>query len=215
MERAEQVYGVPMLEAYGMTEASHQIASNPLPPSERRPGLVGVATGTEISIIDGEGNLLPEGRRGEVVIRGPGVMPGYVSAAANADSFVDGWFRTGDLGVIENGYLRLEGRLKEMILRGSENIAPQEIEEALLTHPGVVDAVCFGVEDEKYGEEVAAAVVLSGEAGESVLVAHCRARLAAFKVPRRIYVLEAIPRGPTGKLQRRHVAASIAETSFQ
>ena len=212
MARAEQAYGVPMLEAYGMTEASHQMASNPLPPAERSPGSVGVATGTEIAIIDGERRLLPEGSHGEVVIRGPGVTPGYLNnPEANADSFFDGWFRTGDRGVIENGYLLLVGRLKEMILRGGENISPAEIEDVLLSHPAVTDAVCFGVEDEKYGEEVAAAVSLSGEADEAALVAYCRERLAAFKVPRVIHILEAIPRTPTGKLQRRRVAAFIEE----
>ncbi len=212
MERAEQAYGAPMLEAYGMTEASHQMASNPLPPAERLPGSVGIATGTEIGIIDRERNLLPEGSLGEVVIRGPGVTPGYLNnPEANADSFFDGWFRTGDRGVIENGYLRLVGRLKEMILRGGENISPAEIEDVLLSHPAVADAVCFGVEDEKYGEEVAAAVALSGEADEASLVAYCRERLAAFKVPRVIHILDAIPRTPTGKLQRRRVAAFIEE----
>lgn len=212
MTRAEQAYGAPMLEAYGMTEASHQMASNPLPPAARIAGSVGIATGTEIGVIDRERNLLPEGSYGEVVIRGPGVTPGYLNnPEANADSFFDGWFRTGDRGVVENGYLRLEGRLKEMILRGGENISPAEIEDVLLSHPAVTDAVCFGVEDEKYGEEVAAAVSLSGEADEAALLAYCRERLAAFKVPRVIHTLEAIPRTPTGKLQRRRAAAFIEE----
>ena len=210
LARAEQTYGAPVLEAYGMTEASHQMASNPLPPAERKPGSVGVPTGTEIGLIDRERRFLPEGSSGEVVIRGPGVTPGYLNnPEANADSFFDGWFRTGDLGVIEHGYLRLEGRLKEMILRGGENISPAEIEEVLVSHPAVADAVCFGVEDEKYGEEVGAAVSLSGVADEASLIAHCRERLAAFKVPRVIYILDTIPRTSTGKLQRRRVAASI------
>src|SRR6202042_2345123 len=112
-----------------------------------------IATGVELGIVDSERALLPPGSYGEVVIRGPGVTPGYVgNPEANADAFFDGWFRTGDRGVIEQGYLRLEGRLKEMILRGGENISPAEIEDVLLGHPAVSDAVCFGVEDEKYGE---------------------------------------------------------------
>jgi acyl-CoA synthetase (AMP-forming)/AMP-acid ligase II len=212
MARAEQTYGVPMLEAYGMTEASHQMASNPLPPAERSPGSVGIPTGTEIAIVDRERRFLPDGAAGEVVIRGPGVTPGYLgNPEANAESFFDGWFRTGDLGVLESGYLRLEGRLKEMILRGGENISPAEIEEVLLAHPAVTDAVCFGVEDEKYGEEVAAAVALSADADEGMLIVHCRERLAAFKVPRVIHILDAIPRTATGKVQRRRVAAYIEE----
>jgi len=210
MRRAEDAYGVPVLEAYGMTEASHQMASNPLPPAPRRPGTVGVPTGTEIAVIDRARAFLPAGAQGEVVVRGPSVTPGYLgNPAANADSFFDGWFRTGDIGVIEDGYLRLEGRLKEMILRGGENISPLEIEHVLLAHPAVSDAVCFGIADEKYGELVGAAVTLSGAADERALIDHCRAHLAAYKVPERVYVLDAIPRTPTGKVQRRKVAESL------
>jgi acyl-CoA synthetase (AMP-forming)/AMP-acid ligase II len=212
MERSEQVYGAPMLEAYGMTEASHQMASNPLPPARRVPGSVGVATGTEVRVVDRQLRFLPDGSAGEVVIRGPGLTPGYLNnPQANAEAFFDGWFRTGDRGVLEDGYLRLEGRLKEMILRGGENISPAEIEDVLRAHPAVADAVCFGVEDEKYGEEVAAAVVLSGDVDEVLLRAHCRERLAAFKVPKTIHILPHIPRTPTGKIQRRRVGAFIAK----
>jgi oxalate---CoA ligase len=207
LERAERAYRVPMLEAYGMTEASHQMASNPLPPGERIPGSVGVPTGTEISIADQGGNLLHDGAPGEVVIRGPGVMPGYVNnPAATAESFFGDWFRTGDRGVLRDGYLYLEGRLKEMILRGGENISPAEVEQALLSHPAVGDAVCFGVPDEKYGELVAAAVTLTAPADVTDLIRHCRDRLAAFKVPATIHVLDAIPRTATGKIQRRRMA---------
>src|SRR5579859_3640589 len=189
MERAERGYGVPMLEAYGMTEASHQMAANPLPPGERIPGSVGVPTGTEIGVADQTGRLLPDGTPGEVVIRGPGVMPGYVNnPAATAEAFFGDWFRTGDRGVLRDGYLYLEGRLKEMIIRGGENISPAEIEQVLLSHPAVSDAVCFGVPDEKYGELVSAAVTLSKDADEQQLIAHCRERLAAFKVPERVHV---------------------------
>jgi acyl-CoA synthetase (AMP-forming)/AMP-acid ligase II len=210
MRRAEDAYGVPVLEAYGMTEASHQMASNPLPPAPRRAGTVGVATGTEIAIIDRARTLLPAGQQGEVVVRGPSITPGYLdNPTANAESFFDGWFRTGDIGTIEDGYLRLEGRLKEMILRGGENISPLEVEHVLLAHPAVSDAVCFGIADEKYGELVGAAVTLSGAADERALIDHCREHLAAFKVPEHIYVLDAIPRTPTGKVQRRKVAESL------
>jgi acyl-CoA synthetase (AMP-forming)/AMP-acid ligase II len=213
MQEIEQVFGVPLLEAYGMTEASHQMASNPLPPARRIPGSVGIPTGTEIRVVDSGGTAVADGTSGEVVIRGPGVTPGYLNnPTANADAFRDGWFRTGDRGVLERGYLRLEGRIKEMILRGGENISPHEIEEVLLSHPRVTDAVCFGIEDRLYGEQVAAAVVVSGAIDERALRDHCRERLASFKVPHEIKLVASIPRTPTGKLQRKRIAALLEMT---
>jgi acyl-CoA synthetase (AMP-forming)/AMP-acid ligase II len=210
MRRCEEAYGVPMLEAYGMTEASHEMAANPLPPGERRPGTVGIPTGVEIRIVDASWRELPAGSRGEVTIRGPGVTPGYLgNPLANAEAFRDGWFRTGDQGVVEDGYLRLVGRIKELIIRGGENISPAEVEEALLAHPAVADAAVFGIPDEKYGEVVGAAVSLRVAVDERALVEHCRERLTAVKVPSVIHVLDEIPRTPTGKLQRRRVAAAI------
>jgi oxalate---CoA ligase len=211
LERAETAYGVPMLEAYGMTEASHQMTSNPLPPAARVPGSVGVPAGAEIAIAGPTGQLLAAGQAGEVVIRGPGVMSGYLSnPGANAEAFAGEWFRTGDLGVLRDGYLYLEGRLKEMILRGGENIAPAEIDQVLLAHPAVSDAVSFGISDDRYGEVPAAAVILSQDVPVSDLIGHCRERLAAFKVPTAIYVLPEIPRTATGKVQRRRVAEHVA-----
>ena len=200
---------MPILEAYGMTEASHQMASNPLPPGPRPVGSVGVATGTQIRIASKAGTFLPDGSAGEVVIRGPGVMSGYANnPAATAEAFLGDWFRTGDRGVLRDGYLFLEGRIKEMIIRGGENIAPAEIEEVLLSHPAVRDAVCFGIPDEKYGEVVGAAVTLEAEVKDDGLIAYCRERLAPFKVPARIYV-QPIPRTATGKVQRRRVAEAV------
>ena len=194
-----------------MTEASHQMTSNPLPPRRRIPGSVGISAGAEIAILDERGTALPAGEAGEVAVRGPGVTSGYAgNPEANADSFVDGWFRTGDRGVLEDGYLYLQGRLKEMILRGGENISPYEIEDVLVAHPAVADAVCFAIEDPTYGEVVGAAVSLKADATEAALSDHCRERLAAFKVPTVIHVLEEIPRTPTGKLQRRRMAAFVA-----
>jgi len=211
LARAEREYGASVLEAYGMTEASHQMSSNPLPPAARVPGSVGVPTGTEIAIADAGGTFLPAGSRGEVVIRGPGVMSGYVNnPAATAEAFFGDWFRTGDSGVLRDGYLYLEGRLKEMIIRGGENIAPAEIEQVLQSHPAVRDAVCFGIADEKYGELVGAAVTLGADVEAGELIDHCRQQLAPFKVPARIDVLAEIPRTPTGKVQRRRVAEFIA-----
>jgi acyl-CoA synthetase (AMP-forming)/AMP-acid ligase II len=214
MADLEERFGAPVLEAYGMTEAAHQMASNPLPPAARKPGSVGRGTAVSIAILDEAGNLLPSGATGEVSIKGPNVFSGYESnAEANASSFSQGWFRTGDQGYLDgDGYLTLVGRIKELINRGGEKISPREIDEALLAHPAVAEAVCFGVPDRVYGEEVAAAVTLTGEATEAELIAHCRASLADFKCPKVIYIVEAIPRTATGKIQRRNVAAEIAKT---
>jgi acyl-CoA synthetase (AMP-forming)/AMP-acid ligase II len=212
MQDLEAAFGAPVLEAYGMTEAAHQMASNPLPPSPRKPGSVGPGTGVGISIMDGEGRHLAPGERGEVVIKGPNVIRGYENnPEANATSFTDGWFRTGDQGFLdEDGYLTLVGRLKELINRGGEKISPREIDEVLLTHPAVAEAVCFGVPDATWGEEVEAVVVLREPATESDLLAHCRERLAAFKCPKRIHISETIPRTATGKIQRRLVAQAYS-----
>jgi len=212
MERAEQTYQAPMLEAYGMTEASHQMTSNPLPPAARVPSSVGIPTGTQVAIVDKSGEPLPAGSAGEVVIRGAGVMSGYANnPAATADAFFGDWFRTGDRGALRDGYLYLEGRIKEMIIRGGENIAPAEIEQVLVSHPAVRDAVCFGVPDAKYGELVGAAVTLHADAEPKDLIEHCRGQLAAFKVPTLVDVLEEIPRTPTGKVQRRRVGEFVAQ----
>lgn len=212
MTRMEERFGCPVLEAYGMTEAAHQMTSNPLPPGQRRPGSVGRGTGVQIAIMDERGTLLPTGSQGEVVIRGPNVTRGYHNnPEANATAFTNGWFRTGDQGVLDaEGYLTLVGRLKELINRGGEKIAPREIDEVLLTHPAIAEAVCFGVPDAKYGEEVAAAVVLRAEASEADLIAYCRERLVSFKIPKKIYVVTQIPRTVTGKIQRRTVAAALS-----
>ncbi len=211
MARMEDLLGVPVLEAYGMTEASHQMASNPLPPDPRVPGSVGRGTGVEIAILDEGGSLLPGGQPGEVGIHGPNVIDGYENnPEANRASFTDGWFRTGDLGTLDpGGYLRLLGRIKELINRGGEKIAPREIDEALESHPAVKEAVCFGVPHPTWGEEVAAAVVLTEHVAEKELIAHCRKVLAEFKVPRRVHIVESIPRTPTGKVQRRFVAEQL------
>lgn len=208
MHDLEAAFGAPVVEAYGMTEAAHQMSSNPLPPSARKPGSVGPGTDVRISIRDSQGQALTAGERGEVCIQGPNVITGYENNPdANATSFVDGWFRTGDQGFLDtDGYLTLVGRLKEMINRGGEKISPREIDEVLLTHPAVAEAVCFGVPHKTWGEEVAAAVVLREAATEAELLAYCRERLADYKRPRQIHITEAIPRTATGKIQRRVVA---------
>jgi acyl-CoA synthetase (AMP-forming)/AMP-acid ligase II len=215
MHDLEAAFGAPVLEAYGMTEAAHQMASNPLPPDARKPGSVGAGTGVHISIMDDAGRHLPVGDRGEVVIKGPNVITGYESnPEANATSFVDGWFRTGDQGVLDaDGYLTLVGRLKELINRGGEKISPREIDEVLLAHPAVAEAVCFGVPHPTWGEEVAAAVVLREATSESDLMAFCKERLADFKRPKQIHITETIPRTATGKIQRRLVAQAFTKAS--
>jgi acyl-CoA synthetase (AMP-forming)/AMP-acid ligase II len=212
MHEAETRYGVPMIEAYGMTEAGHQMTSNPLPPAPRLEGSVGIPAGAEVRVVDAQGRDVAPGASGEVAIRGPGLTPGYLNNdRANAEAFFDGWFRTGDEGTLEDGYLRLRGRLKEMIIRGGENISPHEIEAVLLSHPDVGEAVAFGVDDDKYGQTVAAAVVLTGSAGLEDLRSHARRSLAAFKVPDTIHVLAEIPKTPTGKVQRSRMPAHLAD----
>jgi acyl-CoA synthetase (AMP-forming)/AMP-acid ligase II len=213
MRRMEEYFAAPVLEAYGMTEASHQMSSNPLPPAPRKAGAVGPGTGVRIGICDERGGELPPGRTGEVCIDGPGVIREYENnPEATAKSFFGDWFRTGDQGFLdEDGYLHLTGRLKELIIRAGENIAPREIDEVLLAHPGVAEAVCFGVPHATWGEEVEAAVVLAAEAqaGEADLIAFCRGRLADFKCPKKIHIVASIPRTATGKIQRLNVAAAL------
>jgi oxalate---CoA ligase len=213
MELMEERFGVPVLEAYGMTEASHQMASNPLPPDPRMPGSVGRGTGVEIAILDDAGNELLTGASGEVAVRGRNVIDGYENnPEANASSFTNGWFRTGDLGVLDaDGYLRLLSRIKELINRGGEKIAPREIDEVLEAHPAVKEAVSFGIPHPTWGEEVAAAVVLNEPVGEKELLAFARSRLADFKVPRHLYIVDSIPKTPTGKIQRRFVAEQFTQ----
>ncbi|HEY2495898.1 MAG TPA: acyl--CoA ligase [Candidatus Angelobacter sp.] len=212
MEKIEKLIDVPVLEAYGMTEASHQMCSNPPPPRDRKAASVGPGTGVRIGIMDENGNLLPSGESGEVVIQGLNVIEGYENnPEANAKSFTNGWFRTGDQGTIDaDGYLHLTARIKELINRGGEKIAPLEIDEVLMTHPAVSEAVAFGMPHPTWGEEVAVAIVLKEPATETALLEHCKMRLADFKLPKKFLIVEKIPRTATGKIQRRAVAAAFA-----
>jgi acyl-CoA synthetase (AMP-forming)/AMP-acid ligase II len=206
MQELEQTFHAPVIEAYAMTEASHQMTSNPLPPRARKPGTVGVAAGPEVGIMDEGGELLPRGQVGEVVIRGENVTPGYENnPKANAENFTNGWFRTGDQGVMDDeGYLTITGRLKEIINRGGEKISPREVDDIIMDHPAVQQVVTFAMPHAKLGEEVAAAVVLrEGEQATERDIREFAARhLADFKVPRKVLFLDEIPKGPTGKLQR-------------
>lgn len=211
-----RTFGAPVIEAYGMTEAAHQMTSNPLPPRAQKPGSVGIAAGPEVRIAHEVENRLVEGT-GEVVISGPNVTPGYEgNAEANAKSFFEAegrrWFRTGDQGALDaEGYLHLTGRLKEIINRGGEKISPLEVDGVLLEHPAVQQVVTFAIPHPKLGEEVGAAVVLreGREASERDIRAFAAARLADFKVPRHVVILPEIPKGATGKLQRIGLAAKL------
>jgi len=213
MEALEATFKVPVIEAYGMTEASHQMASNPLPPRARFAGSVGIAAGPDVGIMSDDGKILPSGELGEIVIRGRNVTQGYESNPdANAKAFTNGWFRTGDQGVIdEAGYLRLTGRLKELINRGGEKISPLEVDTVIMDHPAVAQVVTFAVPHGKLGEDIAAAVVLREGAtcDEKELRAFVASRVADFKVPRKILFLAEIPKGATGKLQRIGLAAKL------
>jgi acyl-CoA synthetase (AMP-forming)/AMP-acid ligase II len=215
IHKIEDLFGVPFVEAYGMTEAAHQMTSNPLPPRHRKAGSVGVGTGLRISIMDKDGNHLGTNQRGEVAIQGANVFRGYENnPEANARAFVNGWFRTGDEGLLDaDCYLHLTGRIKDIIIRGGENIAPHEVDEILLRHPAVAAAVTFGCVHPTLGEEVAAAVVLREPCGatESVLIRHCRESLAEYKCPTKIYLVESIPTTATGKIRRRAVAAALMD----
>ncbi len=206
LEGLEATFQIPVIEAYGMTEAAHLIASNPLPPDVRRPRTVGRAAGPEVCILDDSGRVLASGEVGEVAIRGENVFSGYeTNPDANELSFSGDWFRTGDQGFLdEDGFLTLDGRIKEIINRGGEKFSPIEVDNVLMRHAAVTQAVTFAMPDPRLGEEVAAAVVLApgSDSDERDLQSFASAELAPFKVPRRIVFVEELPGGPTGKIQR-------------
>lgn len=209
------MFHCPVIEAYGMTEATHQMTSNPLPPRERKAGSVGLPAGPELAIMDEAGNLLEQGATGEIAIRGGNVTAGYESnPEANKKSFHHGWFRTGDQGHIDpDGYLFITGRLKEIINRGGENIQPREIDEVLMGLAGVRQAVAFAVPHPALGEDLAAAVVVSPESGltESAIRAFAFEQLADYKVPSQVLIVDVIPKGATGKLKRIGLAELLSK----
>ena len=214
MEQLESALSIPVIEAYGMTEASHQMTSNQLPPSTRKPGTVGVAAGAEVRVVAGTMDCSP-GEEGEIIIRGPGVFAGYRNnPQATAEAFVDGWFRTGDLGHLKEGLLTISGRLKEIINRGGEKISPRQIDEAMMSHPSVSQAMAFAVPDDALGERVVAVCVLTpgiepDHTAELAIRRHVEERLDAHKIPERVIFLKDIPKGATGKPQRIGLAERI------
>jgi acyl-CoA synthetase (AMP-forming)/AMP-acid ligase II len=209
----EETFKAPLIEAYGMTEAAHQMCSNPLPPKARKPGSVGIAAGPDVAIMDEGGRLLPADSTGEIVIRGANVTAGYENnPKANAENFTNGWFRTGDQGVMDaEGYVTITGRLKEIINRGGEKISPREVDEVLMDHPAVLQVVTFAVPHDKLGEDVGAVVVLREgmTASEREIRDFAAKRLTDFKVPRKIVFMAEIPKGATGKLQRIGLAMKL------
>lgn len=215
LHKLEDRFKCPVIEAYGMTEATHQIASNPLPPRTHKAGSVGLAAGPEIAIMDNNGLMQPPGDSGEIVIRGKNLTAGYTNnPEANRDNFINGWFKTGDQGYLDaEGYLFITGRLKEIINRGGDNIQPREIDEALMDLDGICQAVAFARPHPTLGEDVAAAVTITPDSGlsEAVIRAFAFERLADYKVPSQIIIVDEIPRGATGKLQRLGLAELLYE----
>ncbi|OTA70275.1 peroxisomal-coenzyme A synthetase [Hypoxylon sp. EC38] len=210
----EEKFKAPVLEAYAMTEAAHQMTSNPLPPGKRKPGTVGLGQGVEVKILDDAGDEVPQGTEGEICIRGENVTKGYLNnPAANASSFTKGgFFRTGDQGKKdEDGYIIITGRIKELINKGGEKISPIELDNVLTRHPSVSEAVSFAIPDELYGQDIGVAVVLKSGAKleEDELRAWVNEKLAKFKVPKKIYFTEVMPKTATGKIQRRIVAETM------
>ncbi len=204
------VFSCPVIEAYGMTEATHQMTSNPLPPKQQKAGFVGLPAGPEVCIMNENGEVLKQGDEGEVCIKGENVTLGYDNnEEANKKSFTNGWFRTGDQGYFDKeGYLKISGRLKEIINKGGEKISPLEVDNVLMDHPFIDQAVCFGYDDKMLGENIASAIIIkSGETcSENDVLQYAQEKLAKFKIPKKIFFVEEIPKGATGKLQRNVLA---------
>lgn len=205
-EQLNDTFQTPVIEAYGMTEATHQMASNPLPPAIQKPGLVGMPAGPEICIMNDKNEKLSQGEIGEICIKGDNVTNGYENnPEANKQSFVNDWFRTGDEGFFdEDGYLKISGRLKEIINKGGEKISPLEVDNILMDFPPIDQALCFGYKDKMLGEDIAVAIKLKENKSctEDDIKSYANEKLAKFKIPKKIFIVEDIPKGSTGKLQR-------------
>jgi len=210
-EAFEAKFGIRLIETMGLTETAAQILSNPLPPGVQKIGSPGIAYGNEICILSAELIPMAPMQQGEIAVRGPNVMREYLkNAEATRGTFTsDGWLRTGDLGHMDDdGYVFVTGRLKELIIKGGENIAPREIDDALYSHEDVIEAAAFGRPCKIYGEKIEAAVVLrKGSALTEIdLIGLCKSRLGTFKSPDVVHFLDALPKGPSGKIQRKNVA---------
>ena len=212
-EKLNSAFDCPVIEAYGMTEATHQMTSNPLPPKKQKPGFVGIPAGPEVCIMDEKDKILNQGETGEVCIKGDNVTLGYDNnPEANKNSFIKGWFRTGDQGYFDqNGYLKISGRLKEIINKGGEKISPLEVDNVLMDHPLIEQAVCFGYEDKMLGEDIAAAIIVKEgkNCSETDVKTYVQEKLAKFKIPKKIFFVNEIPKGATGKLQRNVLAKNF------
>ena len=205
-EQLNDIFQTPVIEAYGMTEATHQMTSNPLPPAIQKPGLVGMPAGPEICIMNDKNEKLPQGEIGEICIKGDNVTNGYENnPEANKQSFVNDWFRTGDEGFFDDdGYLKISGRLKEIINKGGEKISPLEVDNILMDFPPIDQALCFGYKDKMLGEDIAVAIKIKENKSctEDDIKSYANEKLAKFKIPKKIFIVEDIPKGATGKLQR-------------
>ena len=205
-EQLNDIFETPVIEAYGMTEATHQMTSNPLPPAIQKPGLVGMPAGPEICIMNDKNEKLLQGEIGEICIKGDNVTNGYENnPEANKQSFINDWFRTGDEGFFdEDGYLKISGRLKEIINKGGEKISPLEVDNILMDFPPIDQALCFGYKDKMLGEDIAVAIKLKENKSctEDDIKSYANEKLAKFKIPKKIFIVEDIPKGATGKLQR-------------
>ncbi len=205
-EQLNDIFQTPVIEAYGMTEATHQMASNPLPPAIQKPGLVGMPAGPEICIMNDKNEKLPQGEIGEICIKGDNVTNGYENnPEANKQSFVNDWFRTGDEGFFDkDGYLKISGRLKEIINKGGEKISPLEVDNILMDFSPIDQALCFGYKDKMLGEDIAVVIKLKENKSctEDDIKSYANEKLAKFKIPKKIFIVEDIPKGATGKLQR-------------
>jgi len=212
-KKLNSIFKCPVIEAYGMTEATHQMTSNPLPPKIQKPGFVGIPAGPDVCIMDDNDKILNQGEVGEVCIKGNNVTLGYDNnPEANKKSFSNGWFRTGDQGYFDqDGYLKISGRLKEIINKGGEKISPLEVDNILMDHPLIEQAVCFGYEDKMLGEEIAAAIIVKeGQNFSEIDVKnYAEEKLVKFKIPKKIFFVNEIPKGATGKLQRNILAKNF------